>query len=378
MNLDFLKKGQIKVEIKTFDINKLLNVLWRNGIKVENVRRIDVVTVTLNVDYSDYGKLKSYVKRLDGKIKIISSKGVIFFFSRAKKSISIFVGALIFLIGLYIYSDFIWRIDIETKKNIAPFEIRNMLNEFDIKPGVKKNQVNVYGLERKLENGHGDIMWVNARIEGGTLKIKVEEKVSPKIKEENKSSDTKNIVASMDGEIKKIYTTSGTAVVKEGDIVKRGDILIIPQQGIEGGEYEVKAVGEVTANTFYEKTIELQIDGEKEERTGEIDSDIYLEIMGKKIYLKKPTKEFSKYDKIESKGKFVNRNVYYEKIDKSIVEDKDSIINNAVELMGKSINKEISKQSKIVDKIVTTEDLGEGKIRLKVLFVVEQNIAISY
>lgn len=378
MNLDFLKKGQIKVEIKTFDINKLLNVLWRNGIKVENVRRIDVVTVILNVDYSDYGKLKSYVKRLDGKIKIISSSGVIVFFSRAKKSVSIFVGALIFLIGLYIYSNFIWRIDIETKKNIAPFEIRNMLNEFDIKPGVKKNQINVYGLERKLENGHGDIMWVNARIEGGTLKIKVEEKVSPKIKEENESSDTKNIVASMDGEIKKIYTTSGTAVVKEGDIVKKGDILIIPQQGIEGGEYEVKAVGEVTANTFYEKTIELQIDGEKEERTGEIDSDIYLEIMGKKIYLKKPTKEFSKYDKIESKGKFVNRNVYYEKIDKSIVEDKDSIINNAVELMDKSINKEISKQSKIVDKIVTTEDLGEGKIRLKVLFVVEQNIAISY
>ncbi len=51
-----------------------------------------------------------------------------------------------------------------------------MLNDFDIKPGVKKSSVNVYGLERKLENGHGDIMWVNARIEGGTLKIKVEEK----------------------------------------------------------------------------------------------------------------------------------------------------------------------------------------------------------
>ena len=54
MNLEFLKKGQVKVEIKTFDINKLLNVLWRNGINVENVRKIDVVTLTLNVDYSDY------------------------------------------------------------------------------------------------------------------------------------------------------------------------------------------------------------------------------------------------------------------------------------------------------------------------------------
>jgi len=287
MNWEFLKKGQVKVEIKTFDINKLLNVLWRNSINVENVRKIDVVTVTLNVDYSDYGKLKSYVKRLNGKVKIISSKGMIFFLSRAKKSISIFVGVLIFLVGLYIYSGFIWRIDIETKKNIAPFEIRTMLNDFDIKPGVKKSSVNVYGLERKLENGHGDIMWVNARIEGGTLKIKVEEKVSPKIKEENENKEFKNIVASMDGEIKRIYTTSGTAVVKEGDVVKKGDILIIPQQGIEGGEYEVDAEGEVTANTFYEKTIELQVEGKKEERTGEVDSDIYLEIMGKKIYTKK-------------------------------------------------------------------------------------------
>lgn len=378
MKLDFLKKGQIKVEIKTFDINKLLNALWKNGINVENVRKIDVVTVTLNIDYSDYGKLKGYVKRLDGKVKIISAKGMIFFLARAKRSISVFVGALIFLIGLYIYSGFIWRIDIETKKNIAPFEIRTMLNEFNIKPGVKKSSVNVYGLEKKLENGHGDIMWVNARIEGGTLKIKVEEKVSPKIREENENKELKNIVASMDGEIKKIYTTSGTAVVKEGDIVKKGDVLIIPQQGIEGGEYEVDAKGEVTANTFYEKSIELQVAGKKEERTGEKDSDIYLEIMGKKIYLKKPTKEFGKYDKIESKGKFVNRNVYYEKIDNDIAEDKETIINNAVELMSKSINKEISKQAKIVDKIITTEDLGEGKIKLKVLFVVEQNIALNY
>ena len=37
MNLEFLKKGQVKVEIKTFDINKLLNFLLRNGIYFENL-----------------------------------------------------------------------------------------------------------------------------------------------------------------------------------------------------------------------------------------------------------------------------------------------------------------------------------------------------
>lgn len=378
MNLDFFKKGQIKVEIKVFDINKLLNVLWKNGIKVENVKKIDIVTVTLNVNYSEYGKLKSCVKRLNGKIKIISAKGFVFFLARMKKSISILIGVLVFLIGLYIYSGYIWRIDIETKKNVAPSEIRTMLREFDIKPGIKKNNVNVYGLERKLENGHGDIMWVNARIEGGTLKIKVEEKVSPKINDENENQELNNIVAKMDGEIKRIYATSGSAAVKEGDIVKKGDVLILPQQGISGGEYEAPAEGEVIANTFYEKCVELQVSGKKEERTGAEDSEVYLEIMGKKIYIKKATKDFDNCDKIESTGKLLNRNKYYEKVNKDILEDKETIIYKAVELMSNSINKEISKQAKIVDKAITSEDIGDGKIKLKVLFIVEQNIALNY
>lgn len=35
-------------------------------------------------------------------------------------------------------------------------------------------------------------------------------------------------------------------------MVKKGDILIIPQQGIEGGEYEVDAEGEVL-DTFMKR-----------------------------------------------------------------------------------------------------------------------------
>ena len=39
--------------------------------------------------------------------------------------------------------------------------------------------------------------------------------------------------------------------------------------------------------------------------------------------------------------------------------------------------KDIDKQGKFVKKLVNTEDIGEGKIRLKVAVVIEQNIAIK-
>ena len=48
-------------------------------------------------------------------------------------------------------SNFIWSIQIETKNNLSPFEIRQQLNKIGIKPGLKKSDVNVYDIERKME-----------------------------------------------------------------------------------------------------------------------------------------------------------------------------------------------------------------------------------
>lgn len=53
-----------------------------------------------------------------------------------------------------------------------------------------------------------------------------------------------------------------------GDIVKKGDDLILPIQGREGFQMEVKPSGTVIANTFYDKFMEIQVSGEKLERTG--------------------------------------------------------------------------------------------------------------
>lgn len=376
MKFNFFETGTVKVEVIVFKREQLLNILWNNGIKIHNIKKIDVSTIIMEIDYKDYRSVKDVVKKLQGKITIVSTSGGIFVVSKIKKRIGIVIGLALFLGLLYYLSGFIWRIEIDTNRFLAPYEVRQQLKEIGIKPGISKDSLDVYSLEKNMENLNSDIMWVNARKEGSTLKIKIEEKINPPLKDELDKIET--VTATMDGEIKKIFTTSGTAAVKPGDIVKKGDVLILPQEGKEGFQYEVPAKGKVVANTFYEKIIEVQVSGEKEERTGETDSEIYLEFNNKKIYLKKPIKAFKTYDKIEEVGKYIHKNIYFEKVSKDITEPKEEIINKAIDFLYTSTIKEVTKQAKLVDKVVTTEDLGEGKILLKVLFIIEQDIALNY
>ena len=172
-----------------------------------------------------------------------------------------------------------------------------------------------------------------------------------------------------------MYTYSGNPAVLPGDIVKEGDILIYPIQGREGFEVETKPSGKVIANTFYEKYMEVQVSGENLKRNGNKQSDVYLSFYGKKIYLKKTINKFMYYDKIEETNGVFNSVTYFEKKATQINEDKEKILEDASDKLEESLKKSLSNNAKIIKKDITTEDIGDGKLLVKVIFTVEQDIA---
>ncbi|ETJ34413.1 Sporulation protein YqfD, partial [human gut metagenome] len=73
------------------------------------------------------------------------------------------VGVFIFFGIIYGLSNYIWSIDIETKENLTPFEVRRQLDSIGIKPGLKKTDINVYEIERKMQTINNQIMWIRTR-----------------------------------------------------------------------------------------------------------------------------------------------------------------------------------------------------------------------
>ena len=96
--------------------------------------------------------------------------------------------------------------------------------------------------------------------------------------------------------------------------------------------------------------------------------------MIKKIYLKKAIKGFKEYDKIEESGKIFKKVNYYEKEEVPVQLTKEEAVDNAVEQLQESLYNNLTREAKIIDKIVTTKDESNGNIIVNVIFVVEQNI----
>ena len=311
------------------------------------------------------------VKKLNGKFKIVGSKGILFFVGKLKSKFFLTIGGGIFVILLLYFSTFVWSIEITTKQNVSPYEIRQQLYSLGIKPGISKKDIDFKEVEKKLENINSDILWLRARVEGSTLKIAIEEKVNPpEIKEEKYG----NLVAKTDGEVSRVYAFSGRATVHSGEYVRAGDVVIEGINGKEEEPYEVVPDGVVMANTFYEKSMVATVNGTELKRSGEKDSDIYLTFFGKKIYIKKAIKDFKDYDKIEESGKIITNVDYYEKKEFPIELTEEEIINNSVKELEESLYNDLTREAKIVDRIVTTKKNSENDTLINVVFIVEQNI----
>ena len=368
-NFKKYKIGIITMEIQSLMPEKFINLLWKSGIVVKNIRKINITTVVLDVKLSDYGEVIKISKQADVRIKIIGRTGIAFFLMKARSRFALLLGALLFGGIIYYLSSFIWNVEINTERYISPYELRNEIKALGVVPGLKKKAIDVYDIENMLARNNDEIMWIKVRIEGIKLKVDVIERQSPPVITSNETPG--NLVASKDGIVVRVFTTAGTASVLSGDIIQKGDLLVKGEQGEEGSVYPVRAQGEVIAKTFYEEIREVPLNNVSKTRTGNSISNVYIKFGSKKIYLKNSLIPYSKYDKIENKDIFINKEIYYEVEEKNIPVDTTKV----TEEIYSNIIRNLDKTVKVIDKIADVKKEMD-KYLIKALIVAEENIAI--
>ncbi|MBU3176731.1 sporulation protein YqfD [Clostridium estertheticum] len=369
-NFKKYKKGVVTMEIQSLIPEKFINLLWKNGVVVKNIRKINITTVILEVKLSDYGEISKVAKRTGTRVKIVGRSGMSFFLIKLRSRVALLIGIILFGSIIYYLSTFVWNIEINTENYISPYELRNQIKGFGVIPGMRKKNIDVYDIESKILRSNDEIMWVKARIDGIKLKVDIIERQSPPIIVSNKTPC--NLIASKDGIVSRVYTTDGTAIVKDGDSVQKGDILVNGEQGKEGSVYPVHAKGEVVARTFYEEINEVPITKETRVKTGNTISNFYIKLGNKKVYLKNSLNPYKTYDKIEINNKFVHKETYYEvkvkNIPANVTKTQDEIYSNILRKLDKSV--------KIINKIESVKKEND-KYSIRVLVLAEENIAME-
>ena len=316
-------RGYYVVVIEGIELERFLNHLSRNNIRLYNIKR-EKLSIECCIDREDFKKFKKIHKNNNYKIKIKQKVGLPFIAIRIYKNKVMLISAILSFFIFFITSQFVTDIYIEVPEGIKKEEIRKELYNIGLKPGTYKKNIDRKKIRDEIMLKFDDVAYVSINVKGTNIFVTITKKAETL--SESEKSNYCNIISTKDAIIEKVIARSGNAVVSEGDIVKSGDILI------KGAD--TKSLPEVWANTFYEVEKSESYEEVIKEKTGNKKRVYTIKFYDKeytirrKIDYKDYTIENKEYDISIKNYTFpvkIKVSTFYETKDKKVTKDKDEL-----------------------------------------------------
>ena len=368
--------GFLEVEFSGDVAEIILNICAKNGISLWNSKRRGK-KIRCHITVRDFKALPSVSKKSGIRVHILKKYGLPFIINRYKKRFGIPVGAAMFFCFLQIMSCFVWTVEVSGNKKVGENEILAVCEKIGIKEGVPKSKINPQIAKQELLLALDSLAWASVNIEGCRVSVNVTE---TRDKGEDNSIPT-NLKATADGIITKIDVTSGNCVVKAGDTVAKGELLVSGVIERADSTRFVHSSGSITART--ERVIEVSAYYKRtvSEKTGQVKRRSALSFFGIKLpfYLGRVNGSYENRLEIKEVSLFDKKlpirlyTKYFEMTDeKDVTVTKDGLIKELEALIKEAANRE-----KITDFEVKNREFDEikGGISLKAVISAEENIA---
>lgn len=368
-----------KVRIIVYDkSNKFINYLIYNSIYYEDLIFND--KYILKVDYEDYKKIsRRYKTRI---INYYGKRFIVHFILNNKYMI---ISLIISLMFLNMLTNTIFKIKINTSDN----EIYKIINE-----SLKENNIALYKKKKSfnelkeiknkiLEDNSNYLEWIEIKEEGCVYIIDVTKRVKNDINKTDKRPT--DIIASKDGLIKYITSSSGVKLKDVNDYVKKGDVLISGNIAKNDGEIikQIESKGKVYAEVWYTVNATIPFEFTEYVETGKTINHYYIEAFNKKITL------IGKYDSkntMNTKKLILDKPYLFFKLYKEIKKEyeyktfkinENEAYDEALKRSERSIKNKLNSDEYIISKKVLKKEVNSSKMNIEVFFKVYENIGVT-
>ena len=378
--------GYLRVVVEGYYIERFINICKNEKIVIWNLKRKKDIQLHLNIRVNEFKEVCKIAKKTQCKIKIENKKGLPFLLHKYKKR-KIFLLFLILLICLTVLSsNFVWNVEIVVENDQKLENIMEDIENAGLKTGELKSKINTKEIINKIRLERKDVAWVGIELKGTNAIVKlVKADEKPDIIDENEYC---SIVSDKAGIITKINAQSGTANVKVGDTVNKGETLI---NGWMEGKYTgiryVHAKGEIEAKVWYTKNKKIDYNTTERRETGNSEDKYSIKFNNFKINFSKRLSKFKIYDTIETENKIKLFSDFYlpisvikttnkeiEKIQKQYQLEETK--NIGVQQLQEELDDEIVDKEKIVNKIINTYEVENG-VDVYVTYEVLENIGTN-
>ncbi|MCI5954982.1 MAG: sporulation protein YqfD [Lachnospiraceae bacterium] len=218
-------RGYLRICVSGFSPERFMNLCSNKGILLSNiVKEGDVYYMDINL--KGFWALRPIVRKTGTRVVVLERYGLPFFLPKLL-SRKVFVSGLIFATTFWLWSSlFIWDIECYGNYRITEDMMETFLHENNIHVGIKKNELDIELLEKKMRRQFQEITWASAKLEGTKLLIHIKENDAPILITQKKEEPGSNLVSEYDGTVVSIIVRSGVPKVAIGDTVEKDSVLV--------------------------------------------------------------------------------------------------------------------------------------------------------
>ena len=378
--------GFLKISVKGYYIERFINICKNNKITIWNLKRKNSIELNLNVRIKEFKEICKIAKKTGCKIKIKNKKGIPFLLHKYKKRKIFFILLILLVLIIGLSSCFVWNVEIKEENGYELENIKEDIEKAGLKSGVFKGKINTKEIINKIRLERKDIAWMGIELKGTNAIVKlVKSDEKPDIINEDEYC---NIISDKEGIITKISVQNGTANVKVGDTVKKGDILVNGwMEGKFTGIRYVHSLAEIEAKVWYTESIKIPYKVTETRYTGNEEEKYGIKFNNFQINFTKKYSKFKIYDTIETENKIKLFSDFYlpisivktiykeqEKIEKTYsVEEAKNI---GIKQLEEKLDEKIENKNNIVNKNINTYEQADG-VLVYVTYEVLENIGTN-
>jgi similar to stage IV sporulation protein len=204
---------------------------------------------------SSYRKISRLARETGTRTRLVKKRGLPFVYLRHRKRYGLLIGVIIACFLWWYLATHLWVISITGCQTIDESTIYEMLAEYGVSIGTATRSIDPWTVEHRLLLCDDRIAWVTVNLRGSTAEIVLSECVAPP-ETIDPSDRYANVVAAEDGQICVLELYTGQALVKVGDTVSAGDVIVSGITDDQYGNARLKyARAKVIANVYHETTV---------------------------------------------------------------------------------------------------------------------------
>lgn len=286
--MNFLR-GMVCVRLTGLFPERMVNLCAQAGIDFWAMEWLDEHTVRFTTRRGSLGLLEELAVRAGCQVERESSRGLPDFLGRFRTRYAFLAGLAFALCAVSFLSRFVLTVEVSGNEQVPSAVILSQLRRLGVRPGAYGPALDRKQLAQEALVELKDLSWMAINLHGTRVEVIVREA----IKEPERIDETGwfDIVAQADGIVTHIEPEQGDALVGDGDVVARGDVLISGTVTLEPPlysdqpvrYYQTHARGRVWARTWRTLTAAIPAETETKDYTGAEKSVWSVNFFGRRV-----------------------------------------------------------------------------------------------